>query len=250
MPHADVFGAENFADVALHLQESFLHTPEVGAILQDLAAYAVGRLGSTDPGCSCEITVLRPKKPVTTACSNPAAKVMNQVEFKHGDGPGLTAMRTSATVLVADLRLEQRWPDYVQAVQDQGFLSVLSIPVELEGDAQGVLTFYCSHPVDPRDNRVDVAETFVRRASKGLTLCLRMLRLEETRDGMTAAMQTRTVIDLATGAIMAQNRCTQDAAFKLLREASNTRNMKLRDVAAMVISSVAGVTDTFTYFDE
>jgi len=63
-------------------------------------------------------------------------------------------------------------------------------------------------------------------------------------------MQTRTVIDLATGAIMAQNRCTQDAAFKLLREASNTRNMKLRDVAAMVISSVAGVTDTFTYFDE
>ncbi|MFF2346835.1 ANTAR domain-containing protein [Pseudarthrobacter sp. NPDC058119] len=250
MPNADVSGAENFADVALHLQDSFLHTPEVGAILQDLAAYAVARLGSPDPGCCCEITVLRPKKPVTTACSNPAVNVMNKLEFKHGDGPGLTAIRTAATVLVPDLRLERRWPEYVQAVLQQGFHSVLSIPTELEGDAQGVLTFYCLQPVDPGASRLDVAETFVRQASKGLKLALRMLKLEETRDGMTAAMRTRTVIDLATGAIMAQNRCSQEAAFKLLRDASSTRNMKLRDVAAAVVASVAGSGETFTYFDE
>jgi AmiR/NasT family two-component response regulator len=67
---------------------------------------------------------------------------------------------------------------------------------------------------------------------------------------MSAAMQSRTVIDLATGAIMAQNRCSQAAAFQVLREASNSRNVKLRDVAATVVSSVAGGTDTFTYFDE
>jgi AmiR/NasT family two-component response regulator len=77
-----------------------------------------------------------------------------------------------------------------------------------------------------------------------------MLKLEETKEGMSAAMQTRTVIDLATGAIMAQNRCSQAAAFKLLRDASNSRNMKLREVAAAVVESVAGATDTFTYFDE
>ncbi|MDF2050211.1 ANTAR domain-containing protein [Arthrobacter sp. Cr_A7] len=77
-----------------------------------------------------------------------------------------------------------------------------------------------------------------------------MAKLQESRDGMSAAMQSRTVIDLATGAIMAQNRCSQAAAFQVLREASNSRNVKLRDVAATVVSSVAGGTDTFTYFDE
>jgi len=248
--NADVSGAENFPDVALHLQESFLQNPEVGAILQDLAAYAASRLGSPGRECCCEVTVLRPKKPLTTACSNPGAGGMNQLEFEHGDGPGLMAMRTATTVLVADLRLENRWPEYVQAVRGLGFRSLVSIPAGLEGDAQGVLTFYCSQPVALGSNEVDVAETFVRQASKGLKLALRMLKLEETRDGMTAAMRTRTVIDLATGAIMAQNRCSQAAAFKLLRDASSTRNMKLREVAAAVVSSVAGAADTFTYFDE
>ena len=241
---------EDFADVALHIQESFLQNPEVEAILQDLADYAASRLGSSRHECSCDITVLRPKKPAAVATSNSASAPITRLESEHGDGPGLLAMRTAGTVLVADLRREQRWPEYVKAVRRQGFLSVLSIPAVLEGDAQGVVTFYCSQPIAGGSEQIPAAEAFVRRASKGLTLALRMLKLEETRDGMSAAMQTRTVIDLATGAIMAQNRCSQAAAFKLLKDASNGRNMKLREVAAAVVASVAGAADTFTYFDE
>ncbi len=250
MLKAGVPDGEDFADVALHLQESFLQNPEVEAFLKDLAAYAAARLGSSVHECSCDITVLRPKKPVASAGSHPGLAPITQLESKHGDGPGLLAMRTAATVLVTDLRREQRWPEYVKAVQGQGFLSVLSIPAALEGDARGVVTFYCSQPVSFGNEGIPAAEAFVRQASKGLTLALRMLKLEETRDGMSAAMQTRTVIDLATGAIMAQNRCSQAAAFKLLKDASNSRNMKLREVAAAVVASVAGVADTFTYFDE
>lgn len=241
---------EDFADVALRLQESFLQNPAVEAILQDLAAYAAARLGSAGHECCCEIVVLRPKKPVASAGSHSSERVLARLEDKFGDGPGLTAMRTASSVLVADLRRETRWPEYVQAVQGHGFLSVLSIPAVLDGDAQGAMTFYCAQPVIPGSDGIGVAEAFVRQASKGLKLALRMLKLEETKEGMSAAMQTRTVIDLATGAIMAQNRCSQTVAFKLLRDASNTRNMKLRDVAAAVVSSVAGTGETITYFDE
>ncbi|MGN8130967.1 GAF and ANTAR domain-containing protein [Arthrobacter sp. RC1.1 241] len=239
----------DFADVALHLQESFLQNPEAEAFLQNLAIYAASRLGSPDHPCCCQITVLRPKKPAATAGSNPGLR-MAELESKYGDGPGLMAMRTAGTVLVPDLRREQRWPEYVGAARRQGFLSVLSIPAVLEEDARGVLTFYCPQPVDVGGGGITMAEAFVRQASKGLKLALRMLKLEETKEGMSAAMQTRTVIDLATGAIMAQNRCSQAAAFKLLRDASNSRNMKLREVAAAVVESVAGAADTFTYFDE
>ncbi|MDP9889453.1 GAF and ANTAR domain-containing protein [Pseudarthrobacter enclensis] len=249
MPNAGVPERGDFADVALHLQESFLQNPEVEAFLRDLAAYAAFRLAPPDHECFCEITVLRPKKPAATAGSNTGAALLSPLESEHGDGPGLLAIRTASTVLVADLRREQRWPEYVRALRRQGILSVLSIPAMLEGDARGVLTFYCAQPVDIRDE-IHVAEAFVRQASKGLKLALRMLKLEEIKEGMSAAMQTRTVIDLATGAIMAQNRCSQAAAFKLLRDASNSRNMKLREVAAAVVASVAGAADTFTYFDE
>ena len=250
MLNAGVPEDEDFADVALHIQESFLQNPEVEAFLQDLASYAAARIGGQGHVCSCEIVVLRPKKPAASAGSSCSSPLMSQLELKLGDGPGTTAMRTAKTVLVPDLRREERWPEYVQAVQRQGFRSVLSIPASLEGDSQGVLTFHCSQPLTFGSQGIDAAEAFVRQASKGLGLALRMLKLEETRDGMSAAMQTRTVIDLATGAIMAQNRCSQATAFKLLRDASSTRNMKLRDVAAAVVASVAGASDTFTYFDE
>jgi AmiR/NasT family two-component response regulator len=39
---------------------------------------------------------------------------------------------------------------------------------------------------------------------------------------------------------MGQQRCTASAAFDLLRQASQHRNRKLRDVAADVITNVTG----------
>jgi AmiR/NasT family two-component response regulator len=40
--------------------------------------------------------------------------------------------------------------------------------------------------------------------------------------------------------IMAQERCTQGRAFDLLRSASQSRNVKLRDIAAAIVTSVSG----------
>jgi len=55
---------------------------------------------------------------------------------------------------------------------------------------------------------------------------------------------------MAVGAIMAENRCSRDTAFQILTRASNTRNIKLRDVAASVIRSISGEQQIVTYFDE
>ena len=48
------------------------------------------------------------------------------------------------------------------------------------------------------------------------------------------------MIDQAIGVIMAQERCTQTRAFDLLRSASQNRNVKLRDLAAAIVTSVSG----------
>jgi AmiR/NasT family two-component response regulator len=48
------------------------------------------------------------------------------------------------------------------------------------------------------------------------------------------------VIYQALGVIMAQERCTQATAFELLRSASQNRNVKLRDIASAIVTSVSG----------
>lgn len=131
-----------------------------------------------------------------------------------------------------------------------GVLSLASLPLALDDADCGVLSLYSDQPDAFGNEALAAAVAFAAQASKGLRLALRMQKLQDARDGLNAAMRSRTVIDLATGAIMAQSRCGQAEAFKVLREASNTRNTKLRDVASGVVSSLAGSPETFTYFDE
>ena len=54
------------------------------------------------------------------------------------------------------------------------------------------------------------------------------------------ALTSRAVIDRATGILMAQQRCDEDTAFNILRRTSQNRNVKLRDLAAEIVTGVGG----------
>lgn len=250
MVAAKVSRAEVFSDVALHLQDVVLGNPCVDKVLGELAAYAAGRLSSRDEKISCGISLVRSRKSTTAAGSNPLARRMVRVEDSCGNGPGTAARETKATVRIPDLRLEERWPDYAAAAAGWGVLSVLCVPLALESPSRAVLSLYSPLPNAFRGAGTERAEAFAEQASKGLRLVLRMARLQDTRDELKAAMESRTVIDLATGAIMARNKCSQHAAFKVLLRASNTRNIKLHDVASQVVATLSGNPGAVTHFDE
>lgn len=57
---------------------------------------------------------------------------------------------------------------------------------------------------------------------------------------MRSSLASRWVIDQALGIIMARDHCTQDRAFAILRSASQNSNVKLRDTASAVVTSVTG----------
>ena len=54
------------------------------------------------------------------------------------------------------------------------------------------------------------------------------------------ALQSRSVIDQAIGVLMAQEQCSTDQAFDLLRKHSQNTNRKLREVAVDVITRLTG----------
>lgn len=241
---------EVFTDVALYLQDLVLGSPCMDKVLGELADYAAGRLSSGDGKVSCGISLVRSRKSGTAAASDSLARRMVRMEDSCGQGPGIAARESKATVRIADLRLEERWPDFTGAAAGWGFLSVLSIPLTLESPSRAALSLYSPLPNAFQGAGTERAEAFAEQASKGLRLALKMARLQDTRDELKAAMESRTVIDLATGAIMARNKCSQRAAFKVLLRASNTRNIKLHDVASQVVATLSGNPGTVTHFDE
>jgi GAF domain-containing protein len=240
----------NDTGMAEHLQNLVLDSADVEEFLDELAGFSASSLSSPDHEVICGITLVRRKKAVTVASSNDRARAMDEVQYQFGDGPCLTAIREHASVHVPDLRTDQRWPEYTDAVAEHGIGSMLGVPIPLEGEAGAGLNLYSTQPHGFTEEAIGTAETYARQTSKALRLAIRIAHLNDARNNLSAAMQSRTVIDLAVGVIIAQNRCSQDEAFQILKNASNTRNMKLRDVAAAVVESASKNNAVSTHFED
>ncbi|MDT0168854.1 GAF and ANTAR domain-containing protein [Pseudarthrobacter sp. BRE9] len=237
--------------IASRLQDMVLETSDAEEFFQELAVFSASLLSPPESKVHCNVTVARRKKPVTVACSDARARAMDELQYAFGDGPCLTAMRTGMTIYVPDVSREHRWPEYIQAVSKKGVQSILGVPLRLEGESTAALNIYSSRPHGITGGDIARAELFGKQSAKTLRLELRLTQLQEANDNLEAAMKNRTVIDIAIGVIMAQNRCSQDAAITILRRASGSRNIKLRDVAAGVIESVSPHAAALrTHFDE
>ncbi|GAA3291401.1 GAF and ANTAR domain-containing protein [Arthrobacter citreus] len=220
------------------LQDMVLETDDVESFLEDLTRLTVDALSSSGNEVFCGVTLLRPNRVGTVASSSPEALRMDEVQYEFDDGPCLQAARTNETVLTGDISLDSRWEEYTGAISELGLKSILGVPIPLDGETRCGLNIYAREANAFSDEMVREAEDFARGASKSLRLAVRIAHLDESRENLKAAMSSRTTIDLAAGIIMAQNRCSQDAAVGILRAASSARNMKLRDVAAAVVASV------------
>ncbi|HJW01152.1 MAG TPA: GAF and ANTAR domain-containing protein [Arthrobacter sp.] len=222
------------------LLELVLDSPEIASFLTELAIMTASCLSTLDDLIECGVTVLREKGPAVIASSDSRAESLDEIQNGFGDGPCLTALREDTTTLVPDLLVEQRWHQYAEAAVDYGVRSILAVPLDLAGEAQGVANLYSRRPNGFSDMDILTAENFVANASRSLQLALSMARLKGVQDDLVAAMQSRTIIDMAVGVVMAQNRTSQDEAISILTRASNSRNLKLRDVASTVVESIGG----------
>jgi hypothetical protein len=84
------------------------------------------------------------------------------------------------------------------------------------------------------------AEAFAAQCAAALALSLRQVRQAQVQQQLAEAMVSSSTIDQAIGILMGQQRCNAATAFDLLRQASQHRNRKLRDIAADIIANVSG----------
>lgn len=221
---------------ASELQEALLATADIEAFLQQLTDVAVAAIGG---GISVGITVARDGHPITVASSDAFAAQLDEVQYGHDDGPCLTAMRAGKVVLIDDLVTDERFTPYRPGAIALGVRSSISLPLDGGDHAVGALNLYSQRPHAFGAPEQQQARGFANEASRALTLAVRLAHSIEITDQLRAALTSRTVIDQTIGIIMGQNRCDADTAFGVLRSASQNRNVKLRDVAAEIITTVS-----------
>jgi GAF domain-containing protein len=236
-------------DAAIQLQDLIVGTENVEDFLGRLAEFSASTLShSVGAEIECGVTLQRRKKTMTVAGSSSNAVMLDRIEQSLGDGPCIEALRTKSVVLLADVDTDPRWPEYQRQLAANGCHSTLGVPLEIGPDSAAALNFFASGTNVFSPALVAEAEGFADLAGRALRLAVRIGSAQARAEDLQAAMEHRTSIDLACGVVMAQNRCSQDEAMRILTRVSSNRNQKLRDVAADVLRNVTGQ-EIRTHFD-
>ncbi|MEU9741579.1 GAF and ANTAR domain-containing protein [Micromonospora chersina] len=212
-------------------------SPHVDVFLDQIVRVAAEVVA---PAVACGLTVRRDGGAMTVASSGDLAAQGDEIQYGADEGPCLAALRQGQVVEVTDLRDDRRWRGYREHALRLGIRSSLSLPVTVDRETVGALNLYATQPHAFTDTAHRHALAFTEQASVALTVILRQTDQALLHQQLSDAMASRSVIDQALGVIMGQQRCTATEAFTLLRQASQNRNRKLRDVAAEIITQVTG----------
>lgn len=232
----EVLPALDLAAAYSELQNLLLDGPDVTGFLQQLATLSAALI----PRTSCGITMRRDHQVATVASSDEFAMQLDEIQYGHGEGPCLQAMRTRERVQVTDLAAEDRWGGYRLHALAAGLRSSVSVPLTVDSAKRGALNLY-SRTLDNFDQPdIQRAESFALQATTALTLLLRYAKQATIEDQLLQALATRAIIDQALGIVMGQRQISSAAAFGILRETSQNGNRKLSVVAAEIIETTTG----------
>jgi GAF domain-containing protein len=224
------------------VQHHLLQDTSITEFLRHLTGLGSELFGDQEhgEGIPCGLVSQRGKRHITVASSSATAGALNEVQYRIGEGPALRAMTAGEVITVDDGTTDPRWQEYFNLTAPLGYASMLAAPLMLGGEGTAALVFYASPTGYFTPQRLHMIDVFVRQAERALEMAMRVARHRDESDDLRSAMKSRTSIDLAVGIIIAQNRCTQEEAFNLLKDASNHRNIKIRDVAEALIVQATG----------
>jgi hypothetical protein len=112
-------------------------------------------------------------------------------------------------------------------------------PDDRRGHRLGALNLYSRQPEEFTKTDIDRAEDLAAQAAGALTVAFRLAEQTKLSANLETALESRAVIDQALGIIMGAQHCDADTAFGVLRNASQRRNEKLRDIATRIVATTA-----------
>jgi GAF domain-containing protein len=240
-------------DDCAELQNALLATRTIEDFVRELPRIAVRHVAE---GASCGMTLRPDGRPATAAATDPVTAGVDEMQYRLDDGPCLQAMRGGEVVTIDDTAWSTRWPEFEAQAAAAGIRSCLAVPVQAAPRAVepptaprtdpdkkvaiGVLTLYARETAAFGDEQARRAEEFAEKASGALAIAERLASYADLNQQLRASLASRPVIDQALGIIIAREKCSQSAAFAILRNASQNSNTKIRDLAARVVTEVTG----------
>lgn len=211
------------AEMALSIHEEATVTDTVERVI-DFARSAV------DCSHAGVVFVHAKQRIETIASTDPVVADLGAREMELGEGPDVSLGRDRDSLIVDDTHRDDRWPAWAAAAAETGFRSMMGVRLYTSKRTIGSLNLYDSRPRHFSVGDLQVAHVLARHAA------LAMSRVQES-DHLWQAIDARKLIGQAQGILMERFDLDDERAFEVLRRYSQNSNVKLRDVAQMVVDT-------------
>ncbi len=223
---ADVTDPGHLAAALAAMARDLLAQPTVQQTLDHVVGHAVELVD----GCEAAgILVIRDGKVHTIAATHALARESDRIQGELGEGPCLNAMLDTEQVFrIPDMTAAaDKWPRYAPAARELGIGSAMGFLLFTEEENLGALNLYSSRPGAFGTRTEHVGWLLASHAAVAFASARNDAQLRD-------AISTRQDIGEAVGIIMERHKVTEQQAFDLLRKESQTRNVKLRELAHRV----------------
>jgi GAF domain-containing protein len=165
---------------------------------------------------------------------------MDERQYAAGWGPCLDAATSGGLLAVDDAATETRWPQFTEKARELGVGSSVSAPLPTQQHAGGSLNIYSTAPHSFDDPGRVLARSFADHAALAMAHAYRYTHAAHQAESLREAMRSRAVIEQAKGILMAARGLHSDDAFDVLVQLSQTRHIKVRKLAAQIVSQASG----------
>lgn len=209
------------ADMALELE----HDGNLETMLDRVSQYARHVLNADDAG----ILLMRSRRDVETpAATTSRVDEAHQLQVQLDEGPCRDAVDGKATYVSNDLKNDERWPKWGPTAADIGIRSTIGVRLASRGRGYGSLNIYADRTDAFTPADVDIAEMLAAHATAALAMAQKI-------EGLSTALESRTVIGQAQGIIMQKFDIDAEAAFRFLKRISQHENRRLFTVAEAIV---------------
>ena len=155
---------------------------------------------------------------------------LDRLQVETGQGPCVEAAIDDLIVRTDDFEDEQRWPKYSPKVLEMGLRSAVSFKLYTATRTAGALNVFSRKPNAFDAESEAIGSVLAAHAAAAIVASRQGEQLQ-------SALSSRDLIGQAKGIIMERYNVDAIRAFDMLRELSQSSNVKLVDIAKQVIDT-------------
>lgn len=221
-------GQQKEIELLWHISQSLVSKTYLHEILQLIVTMTAEVMNSK----ICSLMLLDSEKNELKIAATQAlsADYVNKPAVKVGESVSGRAVLEKKPITVLDVTQDKRY-GFPEIAKREGIVSLLSVPMQIDGRVMGVINSYTNQPHTFTDLEIKILQSVANQAA----VAIENMKLKQENLEVKQALQERKIIDQAKALLIEKDGITEAEAHSLIQKTSRDQRRPMVEVANAIL---------------